>query len=62
MFLAVAGTRAFRVLAKDADESGPNAKITYSIVSTNDKFTIDPETGTVYTKAVSSNFSYFTSW
>ena len=38
-----------RVYAEDKDE---NQKITYSIVSTDDKFSIDPETGWLSTNAV----------
>ena len=47
-----AGTRVFRVYAEDKDESERNSKITYSIVSTDDKFSIDPETGWLSTKSV----------
>ena len=47
-----AGTRVFRVYAEDQDESERNSKITYSIVSTDDKFSIDPETGWVSTRFV----------
>ena len=38
--------------AEDQDESERNSKITYSIVSTDDKFSIDPETGWLSTKSV----------
>lgn len=50
--LSFAGTRVFRVYAEDKDESERNKKITYSIVSTDDKFSIDPETGWLSTNAV----------
>lgn len=40
------------MVATDADGSGPNGRVTYSIVSTHDKFTIDPQTGWLSTNAV----------
>ena len=40
------------MFASDADGSGPNAEVTYSIVSTNDKFSINSTTGWVVTNAV----------
>ena len=52
-FFFLAGTRVLRVFASDADGSGPNAEVTYSIVSTHDKFSIDSKTGWLVTNAVS---------
>ena len=46
------GTRVIRVFASDADESGPNGEVTYSIVSTHDKFSIDAKNGWLVTNAV----------
>ena len=47
------GTRVIRVFATDEDGTGPNGQIAYSIVSTNNKFVIDPNTGWLTTNAVS---------
>ena len=49
MFFTIAGTRVFRVMAEDKDEG---TEIKYSIVSTDDKFSIDSETGWLSTNAV----------
>jgi hypothetical protein len=48
-----AGTRVIRVFAVDEDGSGPNGQVTYSIVSTHNKFVIDANTGWLSTSAVS---------
>ena len=54
LFSHVSGTRVERVFAKDEDgPEGPNGQITYSIVSTHNKFVIDPKTGWLSTNAVS---------
>ena len=48
------GTRVIRVQAVDNDDPNtPAGQITYSIVSTNNKFKIDEETGWLETNAVS---------
>ena len=52
MAVFLSGTRVIRVFATDADGSGPNGEVTYSIVSTHDKFSIDPKTGWLVTNAV----------
>lgn len=50
----VSGTRVIKVVATDEDpDTSPNGRVTYSIVSTHDKFTIDPQTGWLSTNAVS---------
>ena len=46
------------MFASDADGSGPNAEVTYSIVSTHDKFSIDSKTGWLVTNAVSFFFKF----
>ena len=46
------------MFASDADGSGPNGEVTYSIVSTHDKFSIDPKTGWLVTNAVSCLFIF----
>ena len=63
-FLFFAGTRFFRVLATDRDgPESPNGQITYSIVSTHNKFVIDPNTGWISTNAVSRwNFFFQDVW
>ena len=43
----------FQVQATDDDKTGPNAQITYSIVSQGNKFNIDPNEGWLTTNAVS---------
>ena len=47
------GTRFSRVFATDRDgPESPNGEITYSIVSTDNKFVIDPNTGWISTNTV----------
>ena len=42
-----------RAIDKDAEDGpGPNGQVTYSIVSQHNKFTIDRNTGDLYTNAV----------
>lgn len=53
VFFAFSGTRVFQVQATDDDKTGPNAQITYSIVSQGNKFNIDPNEGWLTTNAVS---------
>ena len=48
------GTQVLQVYAKDDDgDTVPSGKVTYSIVSTHNKFNIDKETGWLTTNAVS---------
>ena len=50
----ILGTKVIQVFAKDDDgDSVPSGKVTYSIVSTHNKFNIDKETGWLTTNAVS---------
>ena len=48
-----------RAIDKDAedDPTSPNGQVTYSIVSQHNKFTIDRNTGDLYTNAVRMNES-----
>ena len=47
-----------RAIDKDAEDGpGPNGQVTYSIVSQHNKFTIDRNTGDLYTNAVRMNES-----
>lgn len=46
------GTRVIRVYATDGDGSGPSGQVTYSVVSTHNKFTIDANTGWLSTNAI----------
>ena len=49
----ILGTKVIQVFAKDDDgDSVPSGKVTYSIVSTHNKFNIDKETGWLTTNAV----------
>ena len=42
-----------RAVDRDAEDGpGPNGQVTYSIVSQHNKFTIDPNTGDLFTNAV----------
>ena len=42
-----------RAVDRDAEDGpGPNGQVTYSIVSQHNKFTIDSNTGDLYTNAV----------
>ena len=50
----LSGTKVIQVFAKDDDgDNVPSGKVTYSIVSTHNKFNIDKETGWLTTNAVS---------
>ena len=51
-FFLFSGTKVIRVHAVDNDE-GLNGQVTYSIVSTHNKFVIDPNNGWLSTNAVS---------
>ena len=58
LLLLLAGTRVTQVRAVDRDAEdgpGPNGQVTYSIVSQHNKFTIDSNTGDLYTNAVRIN-------
>ena len=58
IFFVILGTKVIQVFAKDDDgDNVPSGKVTYSIVSTHNKFNIDKETGWLTTNAV-SNFVF----
>ena len=53
------GTKVIQVFAKDDDGVDvPSGKVTYSIVSTHNKFNIDKETGWLTTNAVTIVLTY----